>query len=271
MMRRSLLAAAVLVLALLAQPATAGSADRVLPWGLDDCRFVIALVPTSAARIAAHLPDGFVPVVPDSVRALLPPDARLEAVFGLEVFDCASGAGLGGPVDGLDYGSFWSFVQAPAALADDRYQLAFYKWDTLVPDDDRRTLLAEAGALVRDGEAALDRFVATPPGTVLDARLVLDGSQSFRFAGATAAPVDFTGTFIEYQQGDDGFVAWRTAYRSDAAHGGAGLVEFAPASFPTVVLGEPRAQAYLLAGTGPVRRGDHPPARGRRELSARPR
>jgi hypothetical protein len=33
--------------------------------------------------------DGFTPIVPRRDRRILPPDPRLEAVFGYEVFQCS--------------------------------------------------------------------------------------------------------------------------------------------------------------------------------------
>lgn len=232
--------------------AGANSRPRVhgIPWGLTGCIAVIALIPLDAAAVEPHLPEGFTPVVPDSVRALLPPDPRLESVFGLEALSCEEGVGLRGDVAGMKYGSYWTFVQPPERLADNAYPLNFFKWDTLVPDQPRRDFLDRRGLSVFDGDANFGSWNASPFGIAFDVALDLEGSGSHRFLGAAGAPVDFSGTLIEFADADRGLAAWRTAYASASAFGGSGLVELDGGSFPAEVVGAQAVQSYFLVGTG---------------------
>lgn len=221
-----------------------------IPWGLSGCDAVIALIPIDRASVQPHLPEGFAPVVPDSVRALLPPDPRLDAVMGLEALACDKGIGLRREVDGMKYGSYWTFVEPPARLADEDYPLSFFKWDTLVPDEPRRKFLKARGLSVFNGDTNFASWNTTPVGISFDVTLDLQGSGSHRFVGAAGAPVDFNGTFVEFTKARRGLSAWRTAYDAATALGGTGIVEMEPGSFPAEVAGAERAQSYFLVGTG---------------------
>lgn len=221
-----------------------------IPWGLTACEGVIALIPVDADSVQAHLPNGFTAVVPDSVRTLLPPDPRLDAVFGLEGLACEKGVGLRGDVDGMQYGSYWTFVKPPERLTDDAYPLSFYKWDTLVPDQPRRDFLAARGLRVFGGGTTFTSWEPTPVGIAFDVTLDLKRSGSHRFLGAAGAPIDFSGTFVEFTKARKGLAAWRTAYDSTRAVGGAGIVEMEADSFPAQVVGSVRAQSYFLVASG---------------------
>lgn len=221
-----------------------------ISWGLTDCDAIIALVPIEADSVQPHLPRGFTAIVPDSVRALLPPDPRLEAVMGIEALVCQNGTGLAQDVAAMDYGSVWTFVEPPASLADESYPLSFFKWDTLVPDQPRRRFLSSRGLPVVDGDANLSSWYITPAGIVFDATLELKGGGSHRLTGAAGAPIEFTGRLIEFQKGRGGLAEWRTAYGAATALGGGGTVELEGGSFPAEVVGAQRAQAYFLVGTG---------------------
>ncbi|MEX2291828.1 MAG: hypothetical protein WD794_16065 [Mycobacteriales bacterium] len=244
----------------LSAPASAagGQPGRTLEWGLTDCRGVVALIPVDRATLQPHLPAGFSPTLPPSVAALLPPDPRLEAVLGLEVFDCVQGEGLHGPVEGLDYASFWTFVEPPAHLADHGKQLTFFKWDTLVPDEPRRELLREYGVPARDGHVALDLWSdevvpstgSGAPAVALDAGWSFDGGERYTFTGVATAPVEFAGSFVEYGHAGTGLAKWATDYRSLRALGGAGAVTLDPAGFPAQALGRTVTDAYFLVLTG---------------------
>lgn len=220
-----------------------------IAWGLTACDAVIALIPVDADSVQAHLPKGFTAEVPDSVRALLPPDPRLEAVFGLEGLACEEGVGLKRDVDGMQYGSYWTFVEPPKRLADDAYPLRFFKWDTLVPDRPRRNFLAARGLPVSDGDTTFTSWNPTPVGIAFDVTLRLGGS-THRFLGSAGSPVDFSGTFVEFTKARRGLSAWRTAYDSTRAVGGTGIVEMQAESFPAEVVGSERAQSYFLVGSG---------------------
>lgn len=248
--------AAVLLLA----PASAGARQdggRSLEWGLSDCRGVIGLIPVEAAAVRAHLPPGFAPVLPDSVAALLPPDPRLDAVLGLEVLDCARGVGLHGWLEELDYASFWTFVEPPARLRDHGQELAFFKWDTLVPDRDRRDLLRRYGLAARGGEVDLTLWsddavggASADAGVAFEAGWSFSDGERYRFTGAAAAPVSFAGSFIEFTQASSGLAEWVTRYRSDRAVAGAGTVTLDPRGLPARMLGRISSDAYFLVPSG---------------------
>lgn len=242
-----------LVGALVALPSGAADgrstrSERTIPWGLSGCKGVIVLVPTPAESLRPHLPSGFTAVVPDSVRQMLPPDPRLDAVFGLEVLECAEGEGLDGPIDGLDYASFWTFVQPPRRHARHRHDLSFVKWDTLVPDAPRRDLLVDHGLRARDGVVTFDRWTPLAPdaGVAFDVGWTFAGGEAYRFAGTAATPVDFRGSFIEFSPASDGLARWQTKFAAPLAFGGAGVAEFAPGGMPASVVGHHVADAYFL-------------------------
>lgn len=231
-------------------PATAGGTDRgrTIDWGLSGCHGLVVLIPVAAETLEPHLPEGFTAVMPDSVAATLPPDPRLQAVLGLELLECDEGAGLHGPIEGLDYASFWTFVDPPAALEGRGHDLSFVKWDTLVPDEDRRDLLQDHGLAARDGDVTIDEWhpLALESGVAFDAGWTFADGEEYRFSGAAAAPMDFQGTFIEYTTASAGLAEWETTFHAPTAFGGAGIAELAPDGWPAEVLGTTRADAYFL-------------------------
>lgn len=250
--RRVLLMALLMVLGLVWMPpsmrASAGEDGRTIDWGLSGCRGLVVLVPTSPESLEAHLPAGFTATMPDSVAELLPPDPRLEAVLGLEVLDCEEGAGLHGPVQGLDYASFWTFVEPPEGHDDRGHDLSFVKWDTLVPDEPRRDLLVDHGLAARDGEVSFDLWSPLDPGAGVgfDAGWTFADGETYRFIGAAAVPVDFNGSFVEYAPASVGLAEWETSYRSASAFGGQGLAELDADGWPAEVLGDTLVDAYFL-------------------------
>lgn len=240
-----------LLLTALAAPAAGRSRKaKTIPWGLSGCRAVIALIPVDPEAIEEHLPAGFSAVVPDSVRAVLPPDPRLQAVLGLEALGCEAGVGVKSTLTDVDYGSIWTFVEPPAELADPDHPLSFFKWETLVTDPASRRLLSSRGVPVTNGEADFASWNETPLGIGLDVSLRLGEDTTHRFVGAAGAPTEFTGAFIEFSPARGSLSEWRTIYDAEVAYGGGGLVEMEPGSFPAEVAGENDAQAYFLVTTG---------------------
>jgi hypothetical protein len=223
---------------------------RSLEWRLTGCDGVVALVPSTPQALQPHLPAGFTAFVPPAVAAALPPDPRLRAVVGLEVFDCAEGSGLRGSVGRQQYASVFTFVQPPAHLRNKGFDLDFFKWETLVPDTPRREALAAAGLPVEDGSVALDlasaRTSSASPVYAVDATWRTASGGRHRFTGAAAAPTTFAGTFVEYQRATGGLAEWQSRYGAPAANGGGGRVELAPGSLPARILGAQSSDAYLL-------------------------
>ncbi len=225
----------------------AAPAVQELAWGLSDCQMAIAIVPVPADAVQPHLAEGFTAAVPDAIRAMLPPDPRMEGILGIEAFSCAAGEGLNGTIADITYGSIWTGVEAPANATGPKASLTFYKWDTLVPDDERREVLGAAGLPVHAGGVSLDPWATTPVGLAMDMSFRMDDVGAFRIAGAGLAPTTFAGDFTEYQPGDAGHAIWYTNTSAGAAYGGAGYVELAPGSVAEQIVGSARAQAYLLS------------------------
>ncbi|HVF52231.1 MAG TPA: hypothetical protein VNC78_01355 [Actinomycetota bacterium] len=228
----------------------AASKPTVIPWGLNDCDGVIGFSPVSAESIQPFLPEGFTATVPDDFRAALPPDPRVDAVLGLEAFRCADGVGLSGIVPDLEYGSLFTFVEPPAALADSRYPWSFVKWDTLVPDAPRQTALAKRGLPARLGEAVFFGWAVTPVGIPFDVILRLEEAGNYGMTGIAAAATAFDAKFIEYMPGDRGLAQWRTVGRSPGGFAGGGWLSVPSGSYAAEILGGTEAQAYFLASEG---------------------
>lgn len=249
--------ARTLVLAILLLPALAGCTTprdlfeaptipaQTHPWGLRECSYVVAVLPASAARVQQHLPDGFRALAPQDVG--LPRDARgADGNVGVEAWRCGQGVGsnnttLESPV----YGATFAFVEPPAELKENGTRFYFVKWDVLIPDEARRTLLEDAGVTAYNGSvtltrgpAALDRaFVAT---------LAMNGTYTMRGAAAQASNLtEFR--FVEFTAVPDGLVVWRASVAGTAL-GGAGTVALPPGRLRDVV-GSDSAQAFFLSGT----------------------
>lgn len=245
-----LLAAIALLVGISSPPALA---TPTYDWDATDCTAVIVIVPTSPEIIQPHVPDGFTPVIPPSVRDMLPPDPRLEAAFGYEVFDCATETIDGRTATDVTYASIWTFVEPPDRLADPDYPFAFYKWLTLVDDDEQRAVLERHGAPVTDGTRDMQQVTITPAGATYDATMTLDDDASYRTTGAGNNPIEsFEGNLIEYSALEDrpGYVLWRTRYSAPTAFGGTGVASWDQDALATEILGTTEAQAYILAADG---------------------
>lgn len=241
----------VLLVVLGGRPAYA--TDRQLTWNAQDCDFAIVLVPTSIDRIQPHVPEGFTPTVPEEAAELLPPDPRMEAVFGYEVFQCAEQTIGEHQANEIAYASLWTFVEPPPDVADPDFPLAFVKWTTLVPDPQQRADLEDLGVPVTDGSADLGDLVVTTAGAAYDATFSLGPEKiSYHTSGASNNPTTFQGRFIEYSPLIDrqGLARWRTNFAADQAFGGTATVRWDQEAMAAEVLGTTEAQAWVLAGSG---------------------
>lgn len=241
----------VLLVVLGGRPAHA--TDRQLPWNAQDCDFAIVLVPTSIDRIQPHVPEGFTPTVPEEAAELLPPDPRMEAVFGYEVLHCAEQTIGEHQTNEIAYASLWTFVEPSPDVADPDFPLAFVKWITLVPDPQQRADLEALGVPVTSGSADLSGLVVTAAGAAYDATFSLGPEKiSYRTSGVSNNPTTFQGRFIEYSPLIDrpGLARWRTHFAADQAFGGTAVVRWDQDAMATEVLGTTEAQAWVLAGSG---------------------
>lgn len=234
-----------------AGPAAAQNADIELEWGAQDCDFVIVLLPTGKDTIQPYLPEGFTPTIPENQP--LPPDPRMEAVLGYEVFHCGQQT-VGEHVaqDGI-YAAVWTFVEPPEGVADPDHPLTFFKFATLVPDDDQRATLADLDVSVSDGSGDMADMAVTSAGALFDVSFTLepDGG-SYHASGSGSSPADFGGSFVEYSplDGRDGFAAWRTDFAADDAFSGAGVARWDDDAFAAEVLGTTETEGWMLTGQG---------------------
>lgn len=225
-------------------------AETILPWGLAGCSFVVAVVPVPAGRLADRMPPGFRPLSPTEIG--LPDDPRGDGNLGIEAWRCNDGVGHNESVELHDvpYGAVFSFVEAPEHLRDNESRFHFVKWDTLVPDEERRLLLERHGLPALNGTAEFRRFQDVAGRLLLDVGLELNGTYSFD--GAAGAPAEGMDAFAftEFTPTPHGLARWRTdVTAAQVLSGGGGFVSV-PAGYARDVLGADRVQAYLLAGTG---------------------
>lgn len=249
-------AAALLVLALagcVAQPPDGPAAEgesSVLPWGLTACRYLVGWAPVEEARLRPFLPEGFEPdpFGPIGSRTLEgTPAAR--ALFGLEAFACASGVGLNGtPVEGMAYGSYWTSVTPPEALRVDGVDLYTVRWDTLIPDADRRAFLAAAGLPARNGTVA---FGDAPVGASATYEMEGIGASTLRLDAPRTQAAPSGGVLMEFTPTDRGLAVWRSDFAWDGGSftSGFGRVTAPAGSWAAEVLGGTEAPGQLHAGT----------------------
>lgn len=223
--------------------------ETVMPWGLAGCSFVIAVVPVPASRLADRIPAGFRVLGPTEVG--LPDDPRGDGNLGIEAWRCNDGVGHNASVELHDvaYGAVFSFVEPPEDLRDNESLYHFVKWDTLVPDDERRLILERHGLPVLNGTNEFRRFQDVGGRILLDVGLELNGT--FAFSGTAAGPVDGMGafSFTEFTPTPHGLARWRTNVTTPHIVSGAGFLSVPP-GFVRDVVGADRVQAYLLAGNG---------------------
>ncbi len=228
-----------------------GQARTQLAWGLEACDVVVAVIPVDADALSEHLPEGFEPISGEEAFGL-PPDLRGEAAIGLETFSCDSGAGLDGTIEDLAYGAIFSPVEPPADASGPDGEIFFFKWETLVPDSDRRQRLSDAGLPVVDGSTDLAGLEATPAGHLFDVTLTL-GDGTYTFSGSAAQPAeDFRQgfEFVEYQTADGGLATWSTMENAATdANSGTGIVQLPVGSWTADVVGAERSQAFMVAST----------------------
>ena len=221
----------------------------VLPWGLTDCTFVVAVVPIPAARLEGRLPPGFTPLSPAQIG--LPADPRGDANVGVEAWKCNGGVGHNESVELnlTDYGAVFSFVQPPEDLVVNGSLFHFVKWDVLVPDAPRRDILAAHGVPAQNGTVEVRQFRSLTDQNLFDVGLELNGT--FTLSGSTAAPQpQFQAfAFTEYTQTPHGLAVWTTNVTATAVTSGAGPLVI-PEGLMLDIVGAERTQAYYLAGTG---------------------
>lgn len=238
----------VLLAGCLAAPATLAKepVGTTLPWNILDCTFVYGTTNLPAARLAPYMPHNFRPFVSS------PTLANTVAQVGFEVNVCAEGSGLVGQVSPMMYASTWSPAVAPAAHAVPGVSM-FVNWDVLVPDDDRRAAMQEAGTPAHDGDIIVSadlREEASAPFTV---DYAFEGAGAFRL---DIAPIPGQSTamgggeFAQYTEGADGSLTyWRTKWATTAVQRGAGTITLDPGSWQAEAFGATVVPAQFNFGT----------------------
>lgn len=223
------------------------SEATVLPWGLTECRFAVAIIPAEAEAVKAHLPPGFEPYSFSEIG--LPPDPRGGANVGVELWACDDGVAANGTTGPLAYAATFTFAHAPQGLDVNGSTFTFYKWDVLAQDPALRQALDDAGVPAYEGEGAFSQFQAAPQGA-FDGTTTFNGTYALQ--GILAAPADDalrSFRFTELTQGSDGLVWWNVTAESTTVASGTGRVTLPEGTLRDIV-GTPTAQAYFLGGMG---------------------
>lgn len=202
---------------------------EVVPWGLEECRYVVAFGHVDGQRLVQYLPDGFTP------RPSLPvPGVLGDTWFGFDVMTCASGRGLDGPVADMEYGYLWASADPPAGFLQDGVDASehYAKWDVLVPDAPRREALQQRGVPVLDGSTAL--AIAGPS---VEATLTLAGQGDFTIHALVTGQADpFNGRFAKISAATDGAAAWTAAATSGERGTGQAVLRFPVGSWAADVV-----------------------------------
>jgi hypothetical protein len=217
---RSVLAVAVLLAGCLGSPGH-GDEPATYRWGLDGCRFVIAVIPVETAVAQRLVPAGFTPR-PSSLAAVPgAPGAEVHA----DAYDCADGTALDGSrLDDVHYGSFYVPVDPPEELREPGYEAAFVKLDFLAWDPGALRTLRDGGLPAYAGTA-----IVVGTGNQIDAALSMQGGSGFRLMGAfgPAASQDGVLPFIEHTPldgGAGGLATWHARLHDASFATGTGVL-----------------------------------------------
>jgi hypothetical protein len=196
-------------------------------------------VPVPSASGAPFLPKGFAPQ-PIGV-------ASGTTFFGVEAFRCKSGSGLRDNVSDLAYASFWAAAIPPGSLTVKGVTQYYVKWDTLVPDDARRAVLAQAGFPARGGTAA----VAMDAAGVVTATAHMERAGDITIQGVAAgSQANPAASFIEFTPVGDGVVgAWGATSAPSTDAVGPGTVAVSAGSVAAKILGATTASGGLDVST----------------------
>lgn len=236
-----------------ADPGATGRAN-VLPWTLNECRYIVGWSDADPSVIQENLPEGF------TVRAGLPmgvplpaPGPTARAIIGTEAFECASGSGLDGEVEPMTYASIWIPVTPPDALAIDGIDMVYYKIDVLVPDAPRREAMVAKRLPVADGAIAWDT-ATVPNGVAADLTIATAGDFRLELEVAQEVGANDPAEFMEItpagEMGADGFAVWRATFSwdEDTYSQGRGFIDWPADHWVTEAIGAPRAPASFHAG-----------------------
>lgn len=230
-----------------------------IEWGLTQCQAAIVLFDVAAEKVQPHLPDGFKPLPVASGVSGVPANPASGGSFGIEMFTCQQGIGLNETVESIAYGSYFAFAEPPAELKDATADYHFVKWDVLVPDEARRTLLQDVGVPALNGSAAFESFTLDGSKGALRGTLNMTGDHVFE--GTTYAPGPATVRFLEFTAVPDGLAVWKMDVTTTAIGIGPGKVTVPGGTLAADVLGTGTHEGTLMAFKGDFASGlvDLPP------------
>lgn len=220
-----------------AGPGYAAAQKWSMPWGLEECAFVVVYVTVDSARLQARLPAGFTPL-PFATAG----DVPVAAALGFEGFDCRRGMGANSWIDALDYGSVFAPVRPPPEYVREGIQNYYVKWDVLVPDGERRASLVAAGVPARAGTMTREVTGSGATHGVVSAILDMEALGTLRLRAIAQPEAASNGfSFIEYTPTPHGLVAWKGVASGTSIARGPADVELPPGSWVATLVGHGRA------------------------------
>lgn len=231
--------------------AALGLPAREIPWSLTQCRFAAFVLGVPASAVQPYVPAGFRvqsagEVAIGGQTGLPVPNPANDGNFGIEAFQCDEGTGLNGTLPGMVYASFFIGVEPPQELRRDVAN-HFVKLDTLIPDADRRELLAAYGLPVHNGTATMSATVMPGEATEFSGSFEADGMGAFSLSGRAGIPLPNC-SFTEYTPIPAGLAEWTMACTIVAGGGAAGSVTVPGDSWAAQVVGAGTHQGAGFAG-----------------------
>lgn len=248
---RALVLGSILLLAGCVAPGTStpesadGANANVLAWGLTRCSYVVGWTPVEPEALRAYLPEGFEPGPFNGMLVGTPAD---RTILGVEAFVCEEGVGLNGTIPEMVYGSFWTSATPPAGLEDPDATTYTVRWDTLIPDADRRAVMAAAGMPARGGAASVESTITGFAGSY-EMEDVGTTTMDMRVSRSPGTPEG--GVVVEFTPTTDGRLAvWKAEYAWDSPISqGYGAITFPEGSWAAEVVGDTRGPGQFHAGT----------------------
>ena len=224
----------------------------VLPWTLNECRYIVGWSEADPAIVQSNLPEGFT-VQTGRPLGLPLPEQAARVIIGTEAFECASGSGLDGTVEPMSYASIWIPVTPPDAFVDPDIDEVYYKIHVLIPDAPRREAMRALGLSVGAGEIA---WTQPPVPDSMGAEFTIEGAGDFAFellaprAAAAGDGFPFMEITPAGENGADGFAVWKADYAwdGDSYWRGNGFITWPAGHWVTDAIGAERAPGTFHAG-----------------------
>ena len=238
------------------EPDPDATLSSIIPWTLNECRYIVGWSQADPAVIQANLPEGFTVQTGGPVPLGLPvpaPGPAQRAIIGTEAFECASGSGLNGTLEPMTYSSIWIPVVPPDTIDVGDAGAVYYKIHVLVPDAPRRDAMTALGLSVGNGEIA---WTQPPTPGSRGSAFSVEGSGDFAFELLAPREVGASegSPFMEItpagELGADGFAIWNAnyAWNEDTFVQGSGTITWPSGHWVTEAIGAERAPGTFHAG-----------------------